>query len=91
MVKSMPKLTVKTRLNRILLVGDFNEWNVNTAIEYVKNKRCKNIYIEDMPIGEYKILSAASFKFGEERNENGDILKNRKFSGKRNETVVLAF
>lgn len=83
----MAKLTIKTHLSRVILIGEFCDWDMNKAVEYEKKKGNKNIIIDDMPTGEYKILSCRSWWFGEEKSEDGGTLPNRVFTGDRNRII----
>lgn len=85
----MAKLTVKTALNEIYLVGEFCDWNLSEAKLVKKRKNAKNIIVNPMPEGEYKILTEPSWN-GEEKNADGSTMANRVFDGTADETVELA-
>lgn len=84
----MAKLTIKTPLNRIVLIGEFCDWDMSRAVEYTKKAGNKNITIDNMPRGEYKVLSCYSW-LGEEKAEDGSTLPNRVFDGDRNRIIQV--
>lgn len=84
----MAKLSIVTNLDRILIIGEFCEWDFDKAIEV--ERKGKFIVIDDMPIGEYKCFSCKS-SFGAEKYINGNQMGNRYFCSEFNEKIKVYF
>lgn len=89
----MAKLSIKTSegLNRVVVIGDFCDWDFGKAIIAERVKGQKFINIENMPVGEYRVFSCANFLSGEVYPKDGRQMQNRYFCGEFNETIKVFF
>lgn len=86
----MAKLTIYTPLNRVIICGEFCNWDIDKAREAVKTGKGKSIVVDDMPKGEYRVFSCKSF-LGGEVYPSGQQMHNRYFDGSVNEVIVSKF
>lgn len=61
----MAKLSIKTNLKKVYIIGEFNRWNIDRPIVAEKQKYKHYIEVEDMPIGEYNVYATKSMQSGE--------------------------
>ena len=87
----MRKLMIKTDLNSIVIVGEFCDWNIDNAIRVDKKSRNTLIVVDNMPRGEYRVLSCKSFQCGEVYPTDGRQMVNRYFNGEQNEKIFCYF
>lgn len=87
----MAKLSISSRLQSVVVVGEFCNWDVNKAIRADSEKGKRTIVIEDMPTGEYRVLSCKSYTGGEVYPTDGRQMANRYFSGKQDEKIYCYF
>lgn len=87
----MAKLTIDTQLNRVVVVGEFCKWNLDEALSVERKKDAKFITINEMPVGEYRVLDSKSYLGGEVYPTDGRQMSNRYFSGNVNETISCFF
>lgn len=87
----MAKLQIKTWLNSVVICGEFCNWDVDKSMVLTRNKRNKYITVNDMPKGEYRVLSCKSFLDGEVYPTDGRQMPNRYFSGEVNEVICCYF
>lgn len=86
----MSRLSIRTSLQSVVIVGEFCGWDVDKAIRAERKGKSKLIHFEDMPQGNYKILSCKSYHGGEVYPTNGKQMPNRYF-GDHNETITCYF
>lgn len=79
----MAKLSIKTNLNKIYIIGDFNNWDITKPIIAERVGRNQYIHINEMPIGEYRVFSAKSLQSSEIycNTNKRRVFANRYFSG----------
>lgn len=87
----MAKLSIKTKLDSVVVVGEFCDWDVSKAIRADRQRGNKFIHVNDMPKGEYRILSCKSFVGGEIYPTDGRQMGNRYFGGDTDEIVSCYF
>ena len=87
----MARLSIDTALRSVVIVGEFCGWDIDKAIRVDMKKRNKQIHINNMPKGEYRILSCKSFDGGEVYPTDGRQMPNRYFNGEKNETIYCYF
>ena len=87
----MPRLNINTNLHSVVVVGEFCGWDVDKAIRVDLKKGNKLIHLDDMPKGEYTILSCKSYHGGEVYPTDGRRMSNRYFNGKKDETIYCYF
>lgn len=89
----MAKLFIKTELKSVVVVGEFCNWNLNDALRADLKKGNKTIVIDNMPEGEYKVLSCKNYYEGSEifPTDRREKTENRYFNGKENETIYCYF
>lgn len=87
----MAKLSIKTKLDSVVLCGEFCHWDINKAIRLDRVKGQKYINMDDMPVGEYRVFAAKSFLAGEVYPTDGRQMANRYFSGEANEIICCYF
>ena len=80
------RLSIETKLDRVIIIGSFCDWDMNKAIEVNRKGKSKRLVVENMPTCEYKILSCKSW-LGEEK----PIKENRVFKGDKNEIIKVEF
>lgn len=89
----MAKLFIKTELKSVVVVGEFCDWNLDNALRVDRKAGNKTIVIDDMPQGEYKVLSCKNYQDGGEvfPTDRREKVENRYFNGKENETIYCYF
>lgn len=87
----MAKLSIKTRLDKVVVVGEFCKWNAENSIVAERKKGSKSIVIDDMPKGEYRVLSCKSYIGGEVYPTDNRHMHNRYFGGEADETITVYF
>lgn len=87
----MAKLSIKTKLARVVVVGQFCDWKLDNSISVERKKGSKSIVVEDMPKGEYRVLSGKSYIGGEIYPTDGRQMCNRYFGGEADETITVYF
>lgn len=87
----MATLTIKSDLKSVVIVGEFCGWNIDNAKRVDAEDGKKLIRIEDMPKGEYRVLSCKSFQSGEIYPTDGRQMVNRYFNGEENEKIFCYF
>lgn len=88
----MANLLIKTHLDNVYVVGDFNDWDIDKAITVTRRPNNKLLRVEDMPQGEYKVLCCRGWNFGEERYPTTNRrMPNRYFNGKEDEKIFCYF
>lgn len=88
----MAKLFIKTRLNSVVIVGEFCEWKPEKGIRADKKEpRNALICVDEMPAGEYRVLTTRSYHGGEIYPTDGRQMANRYFGGTENEKIYCYF
>ncbi|MBQ8528990.1 MAG: hypothetical protein IJ459_04560 [Clostridia bacterium] len=87
----MPKLSIRTSLNSVVLVGAFCGWDIDKAVRVDRKRDNKLIHFEDMPEGEYRVLSCRSYQGGEVYPTDRRQMANRYFNGEQDETINCYF
>ena len=87
----MAKLSIRTRLDKVVIVGEFCAWNVDHSIVAERKKGNKSIVVDSMPKGEYRVLSCKSYIGGEIYPTDGRDMGNRYFGGDADETITVYF
>ena len=87
----MARLSINTALRSVVIVGEYCGWDIDRATRGDLKKGNKLIHINDMPKGEYRILSCKSFDGGEIYPTTGKQMPNRYFNGEKNETIFSYF
>ena len=87
----MAKLYIKTTLNSVVVVGEFCEWDLEKALRVDRNPKNKTIVVDNMPKGEYRILSCKNYQCGEIYPTDRRQMQNRYFNGKENEQIHCYF
>lgn len=87
----MAKLYIKTELHSVVIVGEFCDWNIDEAIRVERKSGNKVIIVNDMPKGEYRVLSCKSYAGGEIYPTDGRQFANRYFNGTETETIYCYF
>lgn len=87
----MARLSIKTNLLSVVVVGDFCNWDIDKAIRADREPARKLISIEGMPRGEYRVLSCKSYDGGEIYPTDGRQMANRYFDGKEDEKIYCYF
>lgn len=85
----MARLNIRTRLQSVVLVGEFCGWDIDKAVRAELKPGRKFISLE-MPQGEYRVLSCKSYQGGEVYPTDGRQMPNRYF-GKHGETITCYF
>lgn len=85
------KLSINTKLNSVVICGEFCDWDINRAIRVNKVKGQKYINVNDMPVGEYRVFTSKSFVGGEVYPTDNRQMCNRYFSGETNEVISCYF
>ena len=80
------RLSIETKLDRVIVIGSFCDWDMNKAIEVNRKGKSKRLVVENMPKCEYKVLNCKSW-LGEEK----PIKENRIFNGDKNEIIKVEF
>lgn len=87
----MAKLYIKTKLHSVVIVGEFCEWKPEQGIRVDLQGRNKLLCVDEMPTGEYRVLSTRSYHGGEIYPTDGRQMPNRYFSGEENEKINCYF
>lgn len=89
----MAKLFIKTNLKSVVVVGEFCDWNLDKAVRVDLKKGNKTIVVEDLPQGEYKVMSCKNYSEGCEifPTDGRNKVENRYFNGEENETIYCYF
>ena len=87
----MAKLSIRTKLDKVVIVGEFCEWSVDRSVAVERKKGNKRIVIDNMPKGEYRVLSCKSYIGGEVYPTDGRDMSNRYFGGDADETITVYF
>lgn len=87
----MAKLFIKTKLQSVVVVGEFCDWNLDNALRVDLKPKNKTIVVDDMPKGEYRVLSCKNYQSGEIYPTDGRQMANRYFNGRENETIYCYF
>lgn len=87
----MAKLSIKTPLQSVVIVGEFCGWNLDEAIRVERKAGNKLITVNDMPKGEYRVLSCKSYQGGEIYPTDGRQMANRYFNGVEDEKIYCYF
>lgn len=87
----MPKLSISTSLQSVVIVGEFCGWDVDKAIRAERKNDNKLIHFADMPKGEYRVLSCKSYHGGEVYPTDRRQMANRYFSGEQDEKIYCYF
>lgn len=87
----MSKLQIHTTAKQVVIVGQFCDWNVENSILAQRKKGSKSIIVENMPIGEYKVLADKTYKAAEIYPTDTREMPNRYFSGEANEVICVYF
>ena len=80
------RLSIETKLDRVIVIGSFCDWDMNKAIEVNRKGKSKRLVVDNMPACEYKVLNCKSW-LGEEK----PIKENRVFMGDKNEIIKVEF
>lgn len=78
-------------LQTAYIIGEFCEWDLERVIEIKKTKSAKFFVVDDMPIGEYKILNCKSFIGAEKYPNSKEVMGNRYFSGIIDEQIFVNY
>lgn len=87
----MARLCIKTNLLSVVVVGEFCDWDIDKAIRADRKPSCKLICIDNMPRGEYRVLSCKSYDGGEIYPSDGRQMANRYFGGEEDEKIFCHF
>ena len=87
----MARLNIHTCLHSVVVVGAFCGWDIDKAIRCDLLSNSKLIHFDDMPKGEYRVLSSKSYEGGEVYPTDGRQMANRYFNGDKNETIYCYF
>lgn len=87
----MAKLYIKSHLRSVVIVGEFCKWDPEKGIRAERETRNKLICVDDMPAGEYRVLTTRSYHGGEIYPTDGREMGNRYFSGVENEKIFCYF
>lgn len=87
----MAKLFIKTKLQSVVVVGEFCDWDLDKALRVDKIPKNKSIVVDNFPKGEYRVLSCRNYQGGEIYPTDGRQFANRYFNGTENETIYCYF
>ena len=87
----MAKLLIKTDLHSVVIVGDFCNWDIDKALRVDKKQRNTLLVVDNMPKGEYRVLSCRSYHGGEVYPTDGRQMANRYFNGLQDEKIFVYF
>ena len=87
----MAQLSIRTSLDSVVVCGEFCDWNIDKALRVDRVNGQKYIIVNDMPKGEYRVLSCENFYYGEVYPKDGRQMSNRYFSGDMDEVISCYF
>lgn len=87
----MARLFIKSKAKSVVVVGEFCDWDIEKAKRYDMKPKNKHIVVDDMPKGEYRVLSCKSYLGGEIYPTDGRQMHNRYFNGEYDETITCFF
>ena len=87
----MSKLSIHTDVDTVYLTGEFCNWNLDNAICVKRKKGNKSIVVDEMHVGEYKVLSDKKYAASEVYPTDGREMPNRYFGGEANEAICCFF
>lgn len=87
----MAKLFINTKLQSVVIVGKFCDWNIDNAIRVERKPKNKLICVDNMCEGEYRVLSCKSWQGGEIYPSDGRQMGNRYFNGSEDEKIYCYF
>ena len=87
----MSKLFIKTELSSVVVVGEFCDWDVDKGICVDGKPNSKLLCVEDMPVGEYRVLCCRSYLGGEVYPTDRRQMANRYFGGNEDEKIFCYF
>ena len=87
----MARLMIKTDLNSVVIVGEFCNWDIDKALRVDKKPRNTLIVVDDMPKGEYRVLSTRGYHGGEIYPTDKRQMANRYFNGEQDEKIFSYF
>lgn len=87
----MAKLSIKTEVDTVYIVGEFCCWIEEWALRADRQAGAKLIHVDKMPKGEYRVLSSDCYKDGEVYPTDGRQMGNRYFSGDQDEKIYCYF
>ena len=87
----MAKLNIKSAIKSVVIVGEFCDWDIDKAVRVDLQPGKKLICVEDMPKGEYRVLSCKSYTGGEVYPGDGRQMANRYFNGVEDEKIYCYF
>lgn len=87
----MHKLKIATRVDEVVVVGEFCDWNFAGAYRAKRKPGAKYLTIDIMPKGEYRVCSCCNFLGGEVFPTDGRQMNNRYFSGVADEVIYCYF
>ena len=87
----MARLSIHTKLNSVVICGEFCGWDIDKAIRVDRESGKKYINVKEMPVGEYRVFSCKSFDGGEIYPKDGSQMGNRYFGGETNEIISCYF
>ena len=88
----MAKLSIKTDLKSVVVVGAFCDWDLDKALRVELKPKGKTLVVENFPKGEYKVLSCRNYQSGEIYPTDGRTkVENRYFNGQDDEKIYCYF
>lgn len=85
------RLYIKTDLESVVVVGEFCDWDIDKAIKVELQPKRKLLCVQNMPKGEYRVLSCKSYLGGEVYPTDGRQMANRYFGGVEDEKIYCYF
>ena len=87
----MAKLFITSKLQSVVVTGEFCDWDLDRALRVDLKPHRKHICVGDMPKGEYRVLSCKNYQDGEIYPSDGRQMGNRYFNGEEDETIHCYF
>ena len=87
----MAKLYISTKLQSVIVVGKFCDWQPEKGIKVDLQGNKKLLCVDEMPKGEYRVLSCKSYHGGEIYPTDGRPMANRYFNGTQDEKIYVYF
>lgn len=90
----MAKLSIRTQTPEVVslvVVGEFCGWDIEKAVRVERKRGAKYITIDEMPKGEYRVLTCKSYMGGEIYPTDGRQMSNRYFGGDVDEIISVYF